>query len=88
MISLPFPKIRSPRFDAPIVEVLPGAIHDPSSVLLPLGGHRVLPHDDLQARAQSDSHSFHYRWLTRDTSGHGYRSYVQSASGPCQLGRL
>ena len=47
--------------------VLAGAIHDRTSVFLPLGGHRVLPYDDLQARAQSDNDSLLYIWPTRDT---------------------
>ena len=86
MISRPLPKTRASRFDALSAEVLLGAIHDLASVLLPLSGHRVLSHDDLQDRAQFDSNSFLHRWLPKDTSGFRYSSCFPSAGGPCQLG--
>ena len=60
----------------------------PTPVFLPSGGHGVLPHYDIQARAQSDCYSFFYRWPTKDTTGHRYCIYVQSASGPRQLSQL
>ena len=74
------------RLDAPSAEVLLGAIHDTSLVLLPSGGHRVLPHDDIQARAPPDCSSFLHRRLTWDTQGLRHRCYIQFADGPRQLG--
>ena len=88
MIFRPLLQSKAHRLYATSAEVLPGAIYDPMPVFLPPGGQGVLPHDDLYARAQSDCYSFHYRWSARDTSGHRYCSYVQSAGGPRQLGQL
>ena len=85
MISRPLPKTGALRFDATSVEVFPGAIHDPASILLPSSGNQVLSHDHLQARAQFDSHSFLHIWLPKDTSGFRYSSCFPSAGGPCQL---
>ena len=58
MISSLFRRPGAPRLDEPSVEVLPGAVHDTSPVFLTSGGHRVLPHDDIQARVQPECSSF------------------------------
>ena len=65
-----------------------GAVHNTSSVFQPLGGHRVLPHDDIQAGAQPNYSSFLNRRPAWDSQGLRHRRYIQFASGPHQLGRL
>ena len=69
MIFHPFLQTRSSEPDALSAEVLPGAVHDTSLVFLPLGGHRVLPHNEIQARVQPDCSSFLHRRPARDTQG-------------------